>query len=124
MARRRGAAQRIIRDGTRASEIISRIRAPAKKASRLSERVDLNEAIGEVLTLCKGEARKHDVELRAQLPGDLPPVRGDRVLIQQVVLNLVVNGIEAMSAAQDPARWLLIQAQGEADEVGVTGRDS
>jgi len=120
----REAAQRIIRDGTRASEIISRIRALAKKASTLTERVDLNEAIGEVLTLCQGEARKHDVELRAQLPGDLPPVRGDRVLIQQVVLNLVVNGIEAMSGAQDRARELIIQAQGEADEVRVTVRDS
>src|SRR5712691_12115220 len=116
----REAAQRIIRDGTRASEIISRIRALAKKASTLSERVDLNEAIGEVLTLCQGEARKHDVELDAQLPGDLPSVRGDRVLIQQVVLNLVVNGIEATSGAQDRSRELMIQAQGEADEVRVT----
>src|SRR5437870_3452611 len=120
----REAAQRIIRDGTRASEIISRIRALAKKASTLSERVDLNEAIGEVLTLCQGEVRKHDVELRAQLPGDLPPVRGDRVLIQQVVLNLVVNGIEAMSGALDRSRELMIRAQGEADEVRVTVRDS
>src|SRR3989449_3336624 len=120
----REAAQRIIRDGTRASEIISRIRALARKASTPTERVDLNEAIGEVLTLCQGEARKHDVELRAQLPGDLPPVRGDRVLIQQVVLNLVVNGIEATSGAQDRARELIIQAQGEADEVRVTVRDS
>src|SRR3989475_9547839 len=124
LAEAREAAQRIIRDGTRASEIISRIRALAKKTSTLTERVDLNEAIREVLALCRGEARKHDVELRAQLPGDLPPVRGDRVLIQQVVLNLVVNGIEAMSGAQDRARQLIVQAQGEADEVRVTVRDS
>src|SRR6266481_2306940 len=81
-------------------------------------------AMGEVLTLCQGEARKHDVELRAQLPGDLPPVRGDRVLIQQVVLNLVVNGIEAMSGALDRSREVMIRAQGEADEVRVTVRDS
>src|SRR5467141_728146 len=124
LAEAREAAQRIIRDGTRASEIISRIRALAKKTSTLSERVDLNEAIGEVLTLSQGEARKHDVALRTQLPEDLPPVRGDRVLIQQVVLNLVVNGIEAMSGAQDRSRELMIQAQGEADEVRVTVRDS
>src|SRR5712691_10329345 len=120
----REAAQRIIRYGIRASEIISRIRALAKKASTLSERVDLNEAIGEVLTLCQGEARKHAVGLRTQFPGDLSPVRGDRVLIQQVVLKLVVNGIEATSGAQDRARELIIQAQGEADEVRVTVRDS
>jgi signal transduction histidine kinase len=124
LAEAREAAQRIIRDGTRASEIISRIRALAKKTSTLTERVDLREAIREVLTLCQGEARKHEVGLRARLPGDLPPVRGDRVLIQQVVLNLVMNGIEAMSGAQDHSRELMIQAQGEADEVRVTVRDS
>ena len=124
LAEAREAAQRIIRDGTRASEIISRVRALARKTGTLTERVDLNEAIREVLALCQGEARKHRVELRVQLPGDLPPVRGDRVLIQQVVLNLVMNGIEAMSGAQDHSRELMIQAQGEAGEVRVTVRDS
>ncbi len=69
------AAQRIFRDGTRASDIISRIRALAKKTTTLTDRVDLNEAIREVLALCQAEARNHDVELRAELPGDLPPVR-------------------------------------------------
>src|SRR2546422_1053276 len=124
LAEAREAAQRIIRDGSRASEIVSRIRALAKKTSTLTERVDLNEAIREVLTLCQGEARKHDVELDAQLPGDLPSVRGDRVLIQQVALNLRMNGIEAMSGALDRSRELMIRAQGEADEVRVTVRDS
>src|SRR5882762_6650501 len=120
----REAAQRIIRDGTRASEIISRIRALAKKTSALNERVDLNEAIREVLTLCQGEAVKHDVALRERLPGDLPSVRGDRVLIQQVVLNLVMNGIEAMRDPQDHARELVIGARAEAERVRVTVRDS
>jgi len=120
----REAAQRIIRDGTRASEIISRIRALAKKTSALNERVDLNEAIREVLTLCQGEAVKHDVALRERLPGDLPSVRGDRVLIQQVVLNLVMNGIEAMRDPQDHALELVIGARAEAERVRVTVRDS
>src|SRR5690242_11823975 len=124
LAEAREAAQRIIRDGTRASEIISRIRALAQKTSTLTERVDLSEAIREVLTLCQGEARKRDVELRGQLPGDLPPVRGDRVLIQQVVLNLVMNGIEATRDAQVHPRELVIRARGEADRVHVTVRDS
>jgi signal transduction histidine kinase len=124
LAEARDAAQRIIRDGTRASEIISRIRALAKKTSTLAERVDLNEAIREVLALCQGEARKHGVALDPQLPGDLPAVRGDRVLIQQVVLNLVMNGIEALRDAQDHRRELVIHAQGEADRVRVTVHDS
>jgi signal transduction histidine kinase len=124
LAEAREAAQRIIRDGTRASEIIARIRALAKKTSTPTERVDLNEAIREVLALSQGEARKHDVALRTQLPDDLPPVRGDRVLIQQVVLNLVVNGIEAMQDTQHRPRELVIQAQGEAQQVRVMVRDS
>jgi signal transduction histidine kinase len=124
LAEAREAAQRIIRDGTRASEIISRIRALAKKTSTPAERVDLNEAIREVLALCQGEARKHHVELRAQVAGDLPPVRGDRVLIQQVVLNLVLNGIEAMRDVQDHPRELVIRARGEADQVRVAVHDS
>ncbi len=124
LAEAREAAIRIIRDGTRASDIISRIRALARKTGTLTERVDLNEAIREVLALGQGEARKHDVGLRARLPSDLPLVRGDRVLIQQVVLNLVMNGIEAMSDAQDHPRELVIQAQGEAHQVRVTVQDS
>jgi signal transduction histidine kinase len=124
LAEAREAAQRIIRDGTRASDIIARVRALARKTGTLTERVDLNEAIREVLALCQGEARKHDVALRTQVPDGLPPVRGDRVLIQQVVLNLVMNGIEAMSDAPRHPRELVIQAHGEADDVRVTVHDS
>ena len=124
LAEAREAAQRIIRDGTRANDIITRVRALARKTGTLSERVDLNEAIREVIALCQGEARKHGVALRTQLPGDLPPVRGDRVLIQQVVLNLVLNGIDAMSDVPDRSRELVIHAQGEADHVRVTVHDS
>ena len=125
LAEAREAAQRIIRDGTRASEIIARIRALAKKTSTLAERVDLNEAIREVVALSQGEARKHDAALRTQLPDDLPPVRGDRVQLQQVVLNLIMNGLEAMSAVHDRPRELVIRTQtGEALQVRVTVRDS
>src|SRR2546422_1060596 len=124
LAEAREAAQRIIRDGSRASEIVSRIRALAKKTSTRAERVDLTEAIREVLALCQGEARKHGVALSAQFPGDFPPARGDRVLIQQVVLNLVMNGIEAKRDVQDRPRELVIQAQAEAKQVRVTVHDS
>jgi signal transduction histidine kinase len=121
----REAAQRIIRDGTRASEIISRVRALARKTVTETARVDMNEAIREVLDLGQGEARKGKVALRTELAGDLPPVRGDRVQLQQVVLNLVLNGIEAMSTVQDRPRELVIRTQtGEAHQVRVSVQDS
>src|SRR5207302_1295073 len=82
-------------------------------------------AIREVVALSQGEARKHDAALRTQLPDDLPPVRGDRVQLQQVVLNLIMNGLEAMSAVHDRPRELVIRTQtGEALQVRVTVRDS
>lgn len=125
LAEAREAAQRIIRDGTRASEIIARVRALAKKTVTRSERVDMNEAIQEVLALGQGEGRRNSVAFRTDLAGDLPPVRGDRVQLQQVVLNLIMNGIEAMSAVQDRPRELAIRTQtGEARQVRVTVQDS
>lgn len=121
----REAAQRIIRDGTRASAVISRVRALARKTVTETERVDVNEAIRDVLALGQGEARKTKVALRTELAADLPPVRGDRVQLQQVVLNLIVNGIEAMSTVQDRPRELVIRTQtGEAHQVRVTVQDS
>src|SRR5882724_1359344 len=77
LAEAREAAQRIIRDGTRANDIITRVRALARKTGTLSERVDLNEAIREVIALCAGEARRHAVGLRTQFPGDLSTVRAN-----------------------------------------------
>jgi len=125
LAEAREAAQRIIRDGTRASDIISRVRALAKKTVTESERVDMNEAIREVLALAQAEARRNKAAIRTELAGDLPPVRGDRVQLQQVVLNLVINGIEAMSTVQDRSRELVIRTQtGEAHQVRVTVQDS
>jgi C4-dicarboxylate-specific signal transduction histidine kinase len=125
LAEAREATQRIIRDGTRASDIISRVRALAKKTVAESERVDMNEAIREVLALGQGEARRNKVAIRTELAGDLPPVRGDRVQLQQVVLNLIMNGIDAMGTVQDRPRDLVIRTQsGEAHQVRVTVRDS
>src|SRR5207244_2484893 len=118
LAEAREAAQRIIRDGTRASDVISRVRALATKTVTTNEPVDMNMAIQEVLALGQGEARRNSVAFRTELAGDLPPVRGDRVQLQQVVLNLVMNGIEAMSAVQDRPRELGIRTQtGEARQV-------
>jgi signal transduction histidine kinase len=121
----REAAERIVRDGKRAGEVIARIRALARKATPEKERLDLNGAIKEVLTLAKGELLKNRIAVRTQLREDLPSIFGDRVQLQQLVLNLVMNGIEAMSAVDDRPRELAIATQnGERDEVLVTVRDT
>jgi PAS domain S-box-containing protein len=120
----REAIRRIIRDGNRAGEVISRMRALFKKARTAKERLDINEAIEEVVILTQSEVRKNQVSLRTELAAALPPVKGDRVQLQQVVLNLILNGIEAMSALEDRARELVITTgRGQDDEVRVAVRD-
>lgn len=117
--------RRIIRDGNRASEIIGRIRALAKKSSLERAALNLNDTIREVMALTDNEARRGGVWLRAELAADLPPVRGDRVQLQQVILNLVVNGIEAMKAVADRPRELLIRsARDESGNVLITVQDN
>jgi C4-dicarboxylate-specific signal transduction histidine kinase len=89
------------------------------------ERLDLNQAISEVVTLAHGEVRRNGVALRTELAADLPPVSGDRVELQQVVVNLIMNGIEAMSGVGDRARELVIRTQsGDDDQVRVIVQDS
>jgi signal transduction histidine kinase len=121
----REAAQRMARDGTRAGEVIARIRAMTRKAETGKERLDLNQTIKEVVTLTQGEMRKNGVALQTELGGDLSPVLGDRIQLQQLLLNLIVNGIEAMSSIADRPRQLAITSQnGETDQVRVAVRDS
>jgi C4-dicarboxylate-specific signal transduction histidine kinase len=121
----RAAVERIIRDGNRASEVIRRIRALAKKTDPQTAWLDINDVIHEVCTLLQSEVRKHRVLLRMALSTALPPLLGDRVQLQQVVLNLIINGIEAMSSVADRPRELLIQSgtQG-APGIFVAVRDS
>jgi signal transduction histidine kinase len=121
----REALSRIIRDGNRASDVIAKIRALLRKTDMEKERLDMNDAIREVVALAQGEVRRTGVALRAELEGDLPRVLGDRVQLQQVILNLVMNGIEAMSAVTDRSRDLLIRSrQHESDKVLVAVQDS
>ncbi len=121
----REAAQRIVRDGKRAAEVIARIRALTRKAAPEMERLDLNETIKDVVALAQGEMRKSRVAFRTELLDDLPPVLGDRIQLQQLVLNLFMNGIEAMSAVGDRPRELAVATQdGETEQVLVTVRDS
>jgi signal transduction histidine kinase/CheY-like chemotaxis protein len=121
----REAIRRIIRDGNRAGEVISRMRALFKKACTAKEWLDMNDAIQEVVILTKSEVRRSKVALRTELAADLPPIMGDRVQLQQVVVNLILNAIEAMSTVEDRERDLVIKThRGEGDEVRVAVQDS
>lgn len=121
----RQAVQRIIKDSYRASEVIARIRTLVKKAPPRNDVVDLNEVIIEVLALAQSEARRHRVSLKRQLKNDLPPVRGDRVQLQQVILNLIFNGLEAIAKSKDATRELTISSDvDEKNNVIVAVKDS
>jgi hypothetical protein len=121
----REAVRRIARDGKRAGDVIARIRALATKTATAKERLDMNEAIREVAAFAQDELRKNRVAVRTELAPDLLPVLGDRVQLQQVVLNLVMNGIEAMSGVEERPRELIVRTQNDdAGQVRVTVQDS
>ena len=121
----RDTARRIIRDVNRAGEIITRIRALTKRTATRREKLDLNETISEILALIGDEAKRNSVIVRTRFADTLSPVAGDRVQLQQVVLNLVMNAIEAMSGVSEPPRELIITTQNiDADCVQATVEDS
>ena len=106
MEEAREAFRDIVRDGKRAGEIIGRIRALTKRTEPPREKLDLNETIREVLALVGDEAKKNSVMIRTQFADELSSVLGDRVQLQQVLLNLVMNAIEAMSSVSDGSgKW-------------------
>ena len=116
---------RIVKDGSRAGDVIGRIRGLVKKAPPLKARFDLNEAVHDVIALTRSEVLKHGVSLETQLATDLAPVEGDRVQLQQVILNLILNAVEAMSGLDEGARELRIGTEREASGgVRVTVLDS
>jgi C4-dicarboxylate-specific signal transduction histidine kinase len=102
------AAERIVRDGKEAGEVVRRIRALFKQATLERIELDLNEVIGEVLHLLTGETARKRVAVETDLGRDLAPVAGDRVQLQQLIFNLLLNGIEAMDAVVDRPRKLTI----------------
>jgi PAS domain S-box-containing protein len=121
----RETARRTIRDGNRASEVITRLRALYGKKEPTIESVDLNEATREVIALSLSELQRNRVILRPELADDLPPVAGDRVQLQQVILNLIRNGSDAMSSVDDRPRQLLIRTErDEGDRVSLTVQDA
>ena len=121
----RKAAELIARDGKRASDVISRIRALVRKTGSEKARLDVNQAIQEVVYLTEHEGLRKGVTLRMELGSDLPLVLGDRVQLQQVILNLVMNGIEAMAPVADRPRELLVYSRlHESNQVLVGVQDS
>ena len=115
----------IISDGRRASAVVGRVRQLAKKSTPVRAAVDVNRAISEVLALTRQELQRSRVTARAELDPNLPPVMADRVQVQQVVLNLVMNGIDAMRGVKDRARVLRVKsAAAPAAAVAVTVEDT
>jgi NO-binding membrane sensor protein with MHYT domain/signal transduction histidine kinase len=121
----RQALQRIIRDGERAAEVIDEIRALIKKAPPRKDLLEINGAVREVIGLTRGEAARNGVSVRTELADGLPFVEGDRVQLQQVILNLIINAFEAMRDINEGARELLISTgTAGADSIFVAVRDS
>lgn len=121
----RDAVGRILRDGNRASDVITRIRALVRKTDSEKAQLDINQIVQEVVALMQNESVRKGAALRMELAANVPPVLGDRVQLQQVILNLMMNGIEAMSAVTDRSRELLIKSVlHESDQVLVAVQDS
>jgi PAS domain S-box-containing protein len=111
MAKVREALACIVRDADRGKDIVDRIRAQIKKAPPRNARFDINQAIGEVIEMVRAPIEKNRVSVRTHLAAGLPSVWGDRVQLQQVVLNLVLNAIEAMGSVEERARMLSIRTE-------------
>ena len=118
----RRSLERIIKDGHRAGEIIARVRDLARKTPPRKDTLDINEAVGEVLTLAQRELQSNAVKVSVHLSPDLPLIRADRIQIQQVLLNLVVNAIEAMTSRAQ--RQLVVTAWRDSSDVFVEVRDT
>ncbi|MGA8764919.1 MAG: ATP-binding protein, partial [Candidatus Sulfotelmatobacter sp.] len=121
----RETARRTIRDGNRMSDVITRLRALFGKKEPTIESVNLNEAVLEVIALSMVELQKNRVMLCPELADELPPILGDRVQLQQVILNLLRNGSDAMSTVEDRPRRLLIRTErDEGGQVRLTVQDA
>lgn len=118
------ALQRVVADADRAGAVIGRVRNLVAKAPPSRDRLDMSALIEEVLALTRGELRKHRVMLQADLADDLPQPLGDKVQLQQVVLNLVINAAEAMGGLETGPRDLLVGAASDGRTVTVSVRDT
>jgi signal transduction histidine kinase len=121
--RARSAVEQMIGSARHASDVIARIRALSKKGALERVRLDINKVIDDVIALIRREINVHSVSLRLDLGSSLSPVLGDRVQLQQVVMNLLMNGIQAMSPVTGRRRELRIRSR-EADQILVAVEDS
>jgi signal transduction histidine kinase len=115
----RAAARAVLRDGNRASEVFQGIRSLMQKAEPRVARLDIDTVIQDVLVLAMGELHQHDIALRTELAGHLSPVPGDRVQLQQVLLNLIMNAVQAMAGVHDRPRDLIIRSGRHTPDDGV-----
>ena len=121
----RQALGRVVKNGDRAADVIDRVRAFIKKSPPKNDTLEINEAIIEVISLTHSEAVKNDISMQTRLAEDLPLIQGDRIQLQQVILNLIINAVEAMSGLGEVSRELVIgTAKAEPDGVLVEVRDS
>ncbi len=120
----RAAAMRIVKDGTRAAEIISRVRLLFKKGTPQRELVDVNEVIREMVVLLRSEAMRNSIFVRTELAADLPRVMGDRVQLQQVLMNLMINGIDAMKDVEGTRELAIKSQRAENEHVLVSVSDT
>jgi PAS domain S-box-containing protein len=124
LARARRSVEWVICDGNRASEVVRRVRALAKKADVEKTPLDINTVVSEVIALIQRELGSHQISLRTELTPALPMILGDRVQLQQVIINLVMNGIEAMQTVTDRPRELVIRSgEDETHQVNLSVKD-
>jgi C4-dicarboxylate-specific signal transduction histidine kinase len=124
VAEAREAASRVVKDATRAAEIISRVRLLFKKGVPQRELVDINEIIREMVALMRSEITRHSILVRTELAEDIPQIMGDRVQLQQVLMNLMINSIDAMKDVDGTRRLDIISKRAENDQLTVSVSDT
>jgi PAS domain S-box-containing protein len=121
----REATRRIVRDGQRAGDVITRLRSLFRREGSPREQLDMNELVQEVIAITRGEVQKGGATIHPRMSDDLPPVLGDRVQLQQLLLNLIMNAVEAMSGVQDrPCEIVIRTERGEGAEMRVAVQDA
>jgi len=120
----RASAMSIVEDGTRAADIISRIRLLFTKASPQRELVDVNDVIREMIALLRSEVTRYSISVRTELEAHLPQVLGDRVQLQQVMMNLIVNGIDAMKDVDGTRELAIASRRAEHEQLMVCVSDT